>query len=50
LVATARRGLTGRHAVIEVDGGELEIDWDEASGHVFMTGPVEVEGVGTLAV
>ena len=48
LVAAARRGLTGRHAVIEADGGELEIDWDEASGHVFMTGPIEIEGTGTL--
>jgi diaminopimelate epimerase len=50
LVATARRGLTGRRAVIEADGGELEIDWDEATGHVFMTGPVEIEGTGVLAV
>lgn len=49
LVATARRGLTGRHAVVEVDGGDLTIDWDEASGHVFMTGPVEVERVGVLS-
>ena len=48
LVAAVRRGLTGRHAVIEADGGELEIDWDEASGHVFMTGPIEIEGTGTL--
>ena len=48
LVATARRGLTGRHAVVEADGGELEIDWDEATGHVFMTGPIEIEGTGTL--
>jgi len=48
LVAAARRGLTGRHAVIEADGGELEIDWDESSGHVFMTGPIEIEGTGTL--
>ena len=50
LVATARRGLTGRHAVIEADGGELEIDWDETTGHVFMTGPIEIEGTGTLAL
>jgi len=49
LVATARRGLTGRHAVVEADGGELEIDWDETTGHVFMTGPIEIEGTGTLA-
>jgi diaminopimelate epimerase len=50
LVAAARRGLTGRAATVEVDGGELKIEWDEASGHVFMTGPVEVERTGTLAV
>ena len=50
LVATARRGLTGRRAVVEADGGELEIDWDEASGHVFMTGPVEIERTGALAL
>ncbi len=50
LVAAARRGLTGRHAVIEADGGELEIDWDEATDHVFMAGPIEIEGTGTLPV
>lgn len=49
LVAAARRGLTGRAATVEVDGGELWIDWDESSGHVLMTGPVEVERTGVLA-
>ncbi|WP_313575458.1 diaminopimelate epimerase [Brevundimonas sp.] len=48
LVASARRGLTDRKAAVTVDGGELIIDWDEASGHVFMTGPVEIEGTGLL--
>jgi diaminopimelate epimerase len=48
LVAASRRGLTGRKATVVVDGGELEIDWDSASDHVFMTGPVEVERTGTL--
>lgn len=48
LVACARRGLTGRAATVVVDGGELEIAWDEATGHVLMTGPVEVERTGTL--
>ncbi len=48
LVSCARRGLTGRKATVVVDGGELVIDWDEASGHVFMTGPVEVERTGVL--
>jgi diaminopimelate epimerase len=50
LVAAARRGLTGRAATVQVDGGELKIEWDDATGHVFMTGPVEVERTGTLAV
>ena len=48
LVATVRRGLTDRKATVVVDGGELTIDWDEASGHVFMTGPVEIERTGLL--
>lgn len=48
LVATARRGLTERKATVVVDGGELTIDWDEESDHVFMTGPVEVERTGLL--
>lgn len=48
LVACARRGLTGREARIDVDGGELFIRWDEATDHVFMTGPVAVERTGTL--
>ena len=50
LVAAARRGLSERAATVEVDGGELMIEWDEASGHVFMTGPVEVERTGTLSI
>ena len=50
LVATARRGLTDRKATVVVDGGELVIDWDEASDHVLMTGPVEIERTGTLAL
>lgn len=48
LVACARRGLTEREARIDVDGGELLIRWDEATDHVFMTGPVEVERTGNL--
>lgn len=48
LVAAARRGLTDRKARVTVDGGEMLIDWDEATDHVFMTGPVQVEGTGFL--
>nr|WP_303704939.1 diaminopimelate epimerase [Brevundimonas naejangsanensis] len=48
MVAAARRGLTGRKAVVTVDGGQLTIEWDQATNHVFMTGPVQVEGAGFL--
>lgn len=37
-VAAHRRGLTGRHVVIEADGGTLEVDWREDG--VWLTGPV----------
>ncbi|MBI5940839.1 MAG: diaminopimelate epimerase [Caulobacterales bacterium] len=48
LVACARRGLTGRSATIEMDGGELHVDWREDDGHVIMTGPVALEFTGRL--
>ena len=38
LVAAHRRGLTGRRAVVTLDGGDLDILWRE-DGHVVMTGP-----------
>lgn len=44
LVAAHRRGLAGREAVIEADGGELPVRW-AADGHVHLSGPVEMEGV-----
>ena len=42
LVAARRRGLAGRAATIEFDGGVLTVAWDgeEAGGQVVMTGPV----------
>ena len=49
LVAASRKGLTGRRAIMELDGGELEVDWRD-DGHVWMTGPVEVERTGTLGL
>ncbi len=50
LVAAVRRGLTDRHAAIDVDGGRLRIEWKEDTGHVLMTGPVEIERTGMLAL
>ena len=49
LVAASRRGLTGRSATVELDGGELLIEWRESDGHVLMTGPIAVEFTGELA-
>src|SRR5690606_28276836 len=48
LVAAARRGKAGRSAVLELDGGELRIDWRESDDHVLMTGPLQVERTGFL--
>ena len=47
LVAAARRDLTGRSATLELDGGELLIEWT-ADDHVIMTGPAAVDFMGEL--
>ncbi|MGZ5965910.1 MAG: diaminopimelate epimerase [Caulobacteraceae bacterium] len=47
LVAAHRRGLASRRAILELDGGELDVEW-LMDGHVRMTGPVEVEFTGQL--
>ena len=52
LVASVICGLCERRAQVELDGGALEIGWDEQSGHVMMTGPAthvfdgELDGQG----
>ena len=48
LVAAARRKLTGRKATLILDGGELEIEWNDEN-HVIMTGDVEIEGTGEIS-
>ena len=47
MVNAHRRGLTGRRVTVQLDGGELEIDW-RADGHVLMTGPVATAYTGTI--
>lgn len=39
LVVAHLLGLAERCARLDLPGGPLEIDWDQASGHVFMAGP-----------
>jgi diaminopimelate epimerase len=48
LVAAARRDLTDRSAVLELDGGELLIEWRAKDDHVIMTGPAAVDFAGEL--
>jgi diaminopimelate epimerase len=48
LVAAHRRGLMARRAVVELDGGSLDIAW-HADGHVIMTGPVVLSFEGCFA-
>ena len=48
VVAACRRGLTGRRVTVEMDGGDLVVEWRASDSHVLMTGPVAVEFTGTL--
>ncbi|MEM9309688.1 MAG: diaminopimelate epimerase [Pseudomonadota bacterium] len=45
-VAAARRGLTGRRVQVVLDGGTLDIDWQDDG--VWMTGPTEHVADGVL--
>src|SRR5713226_3207423 len=47
LVAANRRGLTGRHATVALDGGDLDILW-RPDGHVVMTGPATLAFEGSV--
>ena len=40
-VAACKTGRSGRKSRIIMDGGELDIEWRESDGHVYMTGPAE---------
>ena len=47
LVAAVRRGLTGRKAILVLDGGELTIEWRD-DDHVIMTGPAATSFIGEI--
>ena len=47
LVAAHRRGLAERQAVVELDGGSLDIAWRE-DRHVIMTGPAALSFEGAF--
>ncbi len=41
VAACVLNGLTERNVTVRVLGGELQIEWDESTGEIFMTGPAE---------
>lgn len=47
LAAAVLNKKTGRKAVIHLEGGDLTLEWDEQSGHIFKTGPAEEVFTGT---
>lgn len=47
VVAAHRRRLTGRTVTVELDGGDLFIEW-RPDNHVYMTGPIELTAQGEM--
>jgi len=41
LAAAVLNGKTGPRATIHLDGGDLLLEWNRDSGHIFKTGPAE---------
>ncbi len=50
LCAAAAAGLSGRKATVSLLGGDLEIEWDQESGSVIMTGPAREVYKGEINV
>jgi diaminopimelate epimerase len=50
LVGLTLRGLLSGKALIELPGGDLEVEWDQKAEKVFMTGPVAASFIGVLDV
>ncbi|MBM7563516.1 diaminopimelate epimerase [Paenibacillus sacheonensis] len=48
VVASVLNGLTDRTATVSLKGGDLLIEWDEATNHVYMTGPAAEVFRGTV--
>lgn len=48
LVACVLNGLTDRKIALDLNGGTLDLEWDETSNHVFMTGPATEVFTGVM--
>ena len=47
-VACVLNGLTDRKVTVHVLGGDIEVEWNENDGHVYMTGPAKTVYEGTI--
>lgn len=50
LVASVLNNVCDRKAIVSLRGGELIIEWDEATNHVFMTGPAVTVFEGEIEI
>jgi diaminopimelate epimerase len=50
LVAAVLTNRAERHAVLRLNGGDLDIEWRASDGHVIMTGPAEEAFRGEIEV
>ena len=48
LVAASICGLCGDTATVRLNGGDLLIEWDKTSNHIFMSGPAELVFEGEI--
>lgn len=49
-VSSILNGFTDREVTVKLLGGDLKIQWDKESGHVFMTGPATVVFDGEITL
>ena len=50
LVAAVLNRLSQRKAIVSLLGGDLEVFWDDASNHVFLTGPATLVFKGEIII
>ncbi|MCR5250487.1 MAG: diaminopimelate epimerase [Lachnospiraceae bacterium] len=48
VVASILNGKTDREVTVHLPGGDLQIEWRESDGHVYMTGPARIVFEGTV--
>lgn len=49
-VASILNGLTDRSVTVHVLGGDIDVEWNEENGHVYMTGPAETVFTGCIEI